>query len=159
MSEAWVIPTPEPERADNLTSNEHCRYCCNDGWVIAGTSTWMGASFEVAAPCPACLRGHKIEFSKDGRWRWGPEGYWRGRPTGLTPSCPHRGVAPAQKEIVDEARALMALLARKSSEPKPISVTTPITSTAPGPKPETTPNVDTAPGSLETNDDEGMIEF
>ena len=46
-----------------------------------------GIMVEFMAPCPNCERGRRIEFGSIGAERWGPQGYWRGRPAGIERSC------------------------------------------------------------------------
>lgn len=95
-------PIPFESRTKNQTERDFCRWCGNDGVVVAAVrpvtqTAWAktraekktrseagatftppdGAVYEEMAPCPYCEVGYKLEFQKDSPWF--PDGYWRGR--------------------------------------------------------------------------------
>lgn len=78
-------------RTQNVSQDEHCRYCCGTGvksgmgWVFVG---WSGVGTEQLAPCPFCEAGFAVEFPEGGKGPWGADGFWQGRSTaGVEPTC------------------------------------------------------------------------
>lgn len=84
-------PLPLAARTHNRTQRDFCRWCGNDGIVVAQTrnaqaGAWAiergihppaGSVYEEMAPCPYCELGFKLEFQEKGVWA--PDGFWRGR--------------------------------------------------------------------------------
>lgn len=77
-------------------TKQHCRYCCNDGFVLVSYSK---EGHEAVGPCPFCDIGLEREFGQQGRdasaarpvtphKTWLGDGFWKGRPTsGIELSC------------------------------------------------------------------------
>lgn len=78
-----------PRRIANVTGEETCSRCGDEGMLVVCVETRDGAEYDQVGPCPFCERGYRAEFGigrdKDGneiqarRPLWGAEGFWRGR--------------------------------------------------------------------------------
>ena len=69
-------------RIQNVTGSVRCSTCEDSAVVLVGVEirkTPGGGEIaaDIAAPCPRCERGHRVEFAEGGPWS--PDGYWRGR--------------------------------------------------------------------------------
>jgi hypothetical protein len=79
----------ERRRIANVTEEEHCEHCLDDGVITVGSELRNGVEFDVAGPCARCEKGFRVEYgigrNKDGTERrakrppWGGAGYWRGK--------------------------------------------------------------------------------
>lgn len=92
------------QRIPNMTGNDRCRWCLDDGLVVAQTR----GPYDEMGPCPFCQKGYLLEFG-DGsqkKLQW-PDGFWQGRPpTGIVPL--DSGQPPLSRE--ENARRMRALL-------------------------------------------------
>lgn len=83
---AVVQLRPRP-RVANLTANEECPICLDDGVCVVATERRKAANtsapdfdVDLVGPCPRCERGFRAEFPTSGKpGPWGPSGYWQGR--------------------------------------------------------------------------------
>ena len=139
MTETMRASTPSG-RIENIgKTSAHCPYCCDEGWVIvalvealrmtrkdgmyvpvrdeAGEPEVLGHHEEMG-PCPACLKGERIEFPRMEATfgPWGSQGYWRGRPWHLyiKETCTCR--APVSEKVPQEYLDLVARLKGRTAE-------------------------------------------